>query len=151
MRASVSSTQEPMKPESRPSSAQGSDSAVNLAGLITSSSRHRWLSNASRDSALRAVTKEVVGLQVLGGRNTDHRLVSTHAGGQVGETLCGEVRLCQVESRRNNRWPHLRAAILLGRKICISFFGLDAGRLSSCSKMNSIDCWISNERIFARA
>ena len=31
MRASVSSTQEPMKPESRPSSEQGLDSAVNLA------------------------------------------------------------------------------------------------------------------------
>jgi DNA-binding transcriptional LysR family regulator len=38
MRASVSSTREPMKPESRPSSEQGLASAVNLAGpLITSS------------------------------------------------------------------------------------------------------------------
>jgi hypothetical protein len=33
MRASFSSTQEPMKPESRLSSEQGLDSAVNLAGL----------------------------------------------------------------------------------------------------------------------
>ena len=32
MRASVSSTREPMKPESRPSSEQGLDSAVNLTG-----------------------------------------------------------------------------------------------------------------------
>jgi hypothetical protein len=45
MRASVSSTREPMKPESRPSSEQGLESAVNLAGpLITSSLRHPWLS-----------------------------------------------------------------------------------------------------------
>jgi hypothetical protein len=44
MRASVSSTREPMKPESRPSSEQGLESAVNLAGLITSSPRHPWLS-----------------------------------------------------------------------------------------------------------
>jgi hypothetical protein len=45
MRASVSSTPEPMKPESRPSSEQGLESAVNLAGrLIMSSSRHPWLS-----------------------------------------------------------------------------------------------------------
>jgi len=32
MRASVSSTREPMKPESRPSSEQGLASAVNLSG-----------------------------------------------------------------------------------------------------------------------
>jgi hypothetical protein len=45
MRASVSSTLEPMKPESRPSSEQGLASAVNLAGpLITSSPTHPWLS-----------------------------------------------------------------------------------------------------------
>jgi hypothetical protein len=84
-----------MKPESRPSSEQGLASAVNLAGpLITSSPRHPWLEHAffsgspvaevyslcissvclinaglpttkPRDSALRAVTKEVVGLHVL--------------------------------------------------------------------------------------
>jgi hypothetical protein len=34
MRASVSSTREPMKPESRPSSEQGLASAVNLAGAF---------------------------------------------------------------------------------------------------------------------
>ena len=80
-----------MKPESRPSSEQGLESAVNLAGpLITSSSRHPPAKHASssgslvaevysllhlkrlfdsaglptikpRDSALRAVTKEVGG------------------------------------------------------------------------------------------
>jgi len=66
MRASVSFTREAMKPESCPGSEQGLDSAVNLVGpLITSSSRHRWLSNASRDSALRAVPKEVVEVHVL--------------------------------------------------------------------------------------
>ena len=89
MRASVSSTREPMKPESRPSSEQGLVSAGNLTGpLITSSPstpvKHtslvcevssvcikRLFDNAGflrtkpRDSALRAVTKEVVGLHVL--------------------------------------------------------------------------------------
>jgi hypothetical protein len=45
MRASVSSTRKPMKPECRPSSEQGLASAVNLAGpLVTSSARHPWLS-----------------------------------------------------------------------------------------------------------
>ena len=39
MRASVSSTQEPMKPESRPSSEQGLDSAVNLEPYIAFSRR----------------------------------------------------------------------------------------------------------------
>src|ERR1700746_2293530 len=93
MRASVSSTREPMKPESRPSSEQGLDSAVNLAGLITSSPRHPWLSTPlladffvpevsplsissvclitldfpqpNRERALRAVTKDVVGARAL--------------------------------------------------------------------------------------
>jgi hypothetical protein len=68
-----------MKPESRPSSEQGLTSAVNLAGpLITSCSRSvlalhlkRLFDNAGlpttkpRDSALRGVTKEVVGIHVL--------------------------------------------------------------------------------------
>jgi hypothetical protein len=45
MRASVSSTREPMKQESRPSSEKGLASAVNLAGpLIKSSPKHLWLS-----------------------------------------------------------------------------------------------------------
>jgi hypothetical protein len=60
MRASVSSAREPMKPESRPSSEQGLESAVNLSGpLITSSPKHPWLSTPL------AVTKEVVGIHVL--------------------------------------------------------------------------------------
>jgi hypothetical protein len=81
-----------MKPESRPSSEQGLDSAVNLAGLITSSPRHPYISTPllvdlfvaevsslcissvcsitlcfpqpNRETALRAVTKEVVGIHV---------------------------------------------------------------------------------------
>src|SRR6202035_4706963 len=91
MRASISSTREPMKPESRPSSEQGLASAVNLAGpLITSSPRHPWLSTPPlagslvaevsslcissvclitldfpQPSALRALTKEVVGIHIL--------------------------------------------------------------------------------------
>jgi hypothetical protein len=45
IRASVSYTREPMKPESRPSSEQALASAVYLARpLITSSPRHPWLS-----------------------------------------------------------------------------------------------------------
>jgi hypothetical protein len=43
VRASVSSTREPMKPESRPSSEQGFASVLNLP-LITGSPRHPWLS-----------------------------------------------------------------------------------------------------------
>jgi hypothetical protein len=39
MRASISSTREPMKPESRPSSEQGLASAVNLAGAFLSGIR----------------------------------------------------------------------------------------------------------------
>jgi hypothetical protein len=95
MRASVSSTREPMKPESRLSSEQGLASAVNLAGAFdheftqTPLAKHasfsgsllaevsslciskRLFDNAGlpttkpRDSALRAVTKEVVGIRVL--------------------------------------------------------------------------------------
>src|SRR5271166_7144400 len=46
MRASISSTREPMKPESRPSSEQGLVSAVNLVvPFITSSPRHPWLTS----------------------------------------------------------------------------------------------------------
>jgi len=41
-----------MKPESRPSSEQGLASAVNLAGLITSSPRHVWLKHASFSGSL---------------------------------------------------------------------------------------------------
>src|SRR5271166_6970766 len=95
MRASVSSTREPMKPESRPSSEQGLASRVNLAGAFdheftqTPLAKHasfsgslvaeasslriskRLFDNAGlpttkpRDSALRAVTKAVVGIHVL--------------------------------------------------------------------------------------
>jgi hypothetical protein len=94
MRASVSSTREPMKPESRPSSEQGLASAVNLAGAFdheftqTPLAKHASFSGSlvaevsslcissvclitldfpqpNRDSALRAVTKEVVGIRVL--------------------------------------------------------------------------------------
>src|SRR5271157_1486991 len=95
MRASVSSTREPMKPESCPSSEQGLASRVNLAGAFdheftqTPLAKHasfsrslvaevsplciskRLFDNAGlpttkpRDSALRAVTKEVVGIRVL--------------------------------------------------------------------------------------
>jgi hypothetical protein len=83
-----------MKPESRPSSEQGLDSAVNLAALITNSPRHplgkqasfsgslvaevsslshlkRMFDNAElpttkpRDSELQEITKEVVGVHVL--------------------------------------------------------------------------------------
>jgi len=53
MRAFVSSTLEPMKPESRPSSEQGLASAVNLAGpLITSSPRHPGPEHASFGGSL---------------------------------------------------------------------------------------------------
>src|SRR5271165_5594145 len=96
MRASVSSTGEPMKPESRPSSEQGLASGVNLAGAVdheftqTPLTKHASFSGSlvaevsslafhlkrlfdnvglhttkPRDSALRAVTKEVVGIHVL--------------------------------------------------------------------------------------
>ena len=95
MRASVSYTQEPMKPGSCPSSEQGLASAVNLSGpLITSSPRHPWLSTPlfsgslvaevsslcissaclitlefpttkPRDSELQETTKEVVGIPRL--------------------------------------------------------------------------------------
>jgi hypothetical protein len=59
-----------MKPESRPSSQQGLASAVNLAGPLITSSTQRLFDNAGlpttkpRDSPLRAVTKEVVGIHV---------------------------------------------------------------------------------------
>jgi hypothetical protein len=94
MRASVSSTREPMKPESGPSSEQGLASAVNLAGAFdleftqTPLAKHASFSGSlvaevsslcissvclitldfpttkPRDSALRAVTKKVAEIHV---------------------------------------------------------------------------------------
>ena len=107
-----------MKPESRPSSEQGLANAVNLAGpLITSSSRetpgkarlfkrvscsrsvlalhlNRLFDNAGlptrRETALRAVTKEVVGIHVL--------LTRSLSGGGIPRRLLLRVSLAKPTS-----------------------------------------------------
>jgi hypothetical protein len=50
IRASVSSTQEPMKPESRPSSEQGLASAANLAGAFDHEFTQTPLAGACREN-----------------------------------------------------------------------------------------------------